>query len=149
MLNILFYGIINKKWSGIEVVITSYTGTVVVLQRARGFESHPLRQFFLIIRKRGFEKERTRVSRWAGAIRNEGENRLVDDFATRPKGIPPTPPNNKNSTILKYQRIVEFFYVVGKSKIFLLYKRAKFYFVKFLTLFYCNIPNTKIPRFSR
>ena len=35
----------NKKWiwSGIEVVITSYTGTVVVASAARGFESHSLR----------------------------------------------------------------------------------------------------------
>ncbi len=37
----------NKEhtWSDIEVVIPSHTGTVVVLYRARGFESHSLRQF--------------------------------------------------------------------------------------------------------
>lgn len=45
MKKFIFSGIIIfVKWSDIEVVITSYTGTVVVLQRARGFESHSLRQ---------------------------------------------------------------------------------------------------------
>lgn len=43
----------NRKWSDIEVVITSYTGTVVVLQRARGFESHSLRQKISALEKFG------------------------------------------------------------------------------------------------
>ncbi len=38
------------KWSGIEVVITSYTGTVVVEKSARGFESHSLRQFYIFLK---------------------------------------------------------------------------------------------------
>lgn len=39
------------NWSGIEVVITSYTGTVVVPYGARGFESHPLRQYIIRSKK--------------------------------------------------------------------------------------------------
>ena len=36
-------GIISRQWTGIEVVITALTRNQVVRQRARGFESHPVR----------------------------------------------------------------------------------------------------------
>ncbi len=36
-------------WTGIEVVITALTRNQVVSQEARGFESHPVRQYSMVI----------------------------------------------------------------------------------------------------